>query len=202
MSHSQIDRRTVLLLGTCLIFLSIGVIVLRVENIIGAYTEFTNGYSEEGFNSIKTGMTRANVQQVLGDPFWISRAPVELAYQDENRRSFFLIFNSDAVEMGTEQCIAVHGWADEWGEAEERYRIVLAARGSQGETTEFKEFLGQVRASVVSALGSPLEESRRDEPEVWWYSRSPTSSHFVIRTVIFNMHDGLVQGIEKGIYWD
>jgi len=168
-------------------------------------TAFSAEYTESAFWDVEPGMTRDQVAALLGNPVSVQRGYRILIYcpQDAGELRFALACSSDFVEPTASEplCASVQSVASI---RTTPGPMVPGANGPRSLWTgPFAELRGHSEREIRAALGPPLRVEN-DWPvlEVWNYSYSPTSTHYIRRAVSFDRRTGRVNGLCFEPHWD
>ena len=178
-------------------------------------TEYAPGYTEAGFESIELGDNKADVFSALGPPFSTSASTptIKWLYCDKDHPgfqedggisgTFSLIVFSAAGEvlatMGQTETERSSGFFSSSSSVTWDGGPLGAPMGNpMGSPSALK---GSTESEIRAKFGSPRHVLSDPETEVLIYSRSPSSTHYLLRSIGLNAAGTVVEK-HQYCYWD
>jgi hypothetical protein len=193
-----------------LLLLTGGIGLLLVGGIAALYfhafdTQYTPGYSDKKFKSVKLGDSEQFVIASLGQPFSTqSTKPYsEWIYSGVNQRRFARTGEGSGtyttIRFDSSGRVESMG-----GMVQESASTVTFGDGLNylGLTTaQIDKLIGSSREEIKTRFGLPAATYENKSTKVLRYSRSPSSANYHLRAIGVDK-DGKVVRIYREIYWD
>lgn len=167
-------------------------------------TQYSAGYSETAFKSIRLGDAAQHVLAVLGNPLSSTDTKPFVTWiysKDAQNR-----FSENGAGSGTYTTVTFDGSGRVTGvfgqRQESNHFIVGAGQGHLALTNiDVDRLKGTSADAIRREFGSPAAVYEYKACKLLWYSRSPSSSNYHLRMIGLNS-EGKVVHIWREIYWD
>jgi outer membrane protein assembly factor BamE (lipoprotein component of BamABCDE complex) len=168
-------------------------------------TQYSVGYSEAAFKSVRLGDTEQHVLAVLGSPLSSNDTKpfVTWIYSKDKQDDF----TNNGIGSGTYTTVTfddsgrVTGIFGQRQEAANRFVIGDGANYLKLTRADIERLKGSNEDAVKREFGSPVALYRYKACKVLNYSRSPSSSNYHLRKLGID-GEGKVVHIWREIYWD
>jgi len=188
------------IVGAVVLFAGIAVLVFS-----SFATEYAPGYSASAFKTMALGDTRESVLSKLGEPLssnncqpftqWIYSADDQPRFSDNGIGEG----THTTVTFGRDEC--VRSISGQRSTAPNSITVGDGANYLGLKNEDIKKWIGSTPADIRKAFGTPAAVYHYNAATVLSYSRSPSSSHYYLRSLGID-DEGKVVHIWRSIYWD
>jgi hypothetical protein len=180
------------------------VTLIAVVFLFSFDTEYAPGYSESAFRTVNIGTTEEEVLRLLGEPLQVREtAPyIWWLYSDQAQPNF----ETDGYASGNYTRI----WFNQAGLVERIFGQLTAGNSIfvgggnnylQLSDATIESLKGKTRPEIQELYGLPTSIYESKATKVLVYSRSPSSSNYMLRTIGIDAQEQVTH-IQRKIYWD
>ncbi|MFT6109829.1 MAG: hypothetical protein ACJA2W_002752 [Planctomycetota bacterium] len=195
-----------------------GVLAVALPKLLTAAltdTEYAPGYNEPGFESISLGDTKADALRVLGSPLstYASTPRISWLYCGEEHPGFSenqgIAGTFSLIEFTSAGEVLSSMGQTEQGRSWGLFSSSSTTTGDGGPLgasigspfVSPSRLKGLTQAQVQAKFGPPRHVRAYPAAETLVYSRSPSSTHYVLRRIGVDAADHVVEKAQY-IYWD